>query len=81
MVVVPLVFASLIVGTASLGDITKLGRISGKTVVYYICTTAIAVTIGLVGRDGPHAPLQRLRAGNESARRDYRTAGLRARVM
>ncbi|MDT8435820.1 MAG: dicarboxylate/amino acid:cation symporter [Gemmatimonadota bacterium] len=48
MVVVPLVFASLVVGTASLGDITKLGRIGGKTVVYYLCTTAIAVSIGLV---------------------------------
>jgi Na+/H+-dicarboxylate symporter len=48
MVVVPLVFASLIVGTASLGDITKLGRIGGKTVGYYLATTAIAVTIGLI---------------------------------
>ncbi|MEK6253287.1 MAG: cation:dicarboxylase symporter family transporter, partial [Gemmatimonadales bacterium] len=48
MVVVPLVFASLIVGTASLGDITKLGRIGSKTVIYYMATTAIAVTIGLL---------------------------------
>ncbi|MFO7586916.1 MAG: dicarboxylate/amino acid:cation symporter [Gemmatimonadota bacterium] len=48
MVVVPLVFASLVVGTASLGDITKLGRIGGKTVVYYLGTTAIAVSIGLL---------------------------------
>jgi Na+/H+-dicarboxylate symporter len=48
MVVVPLVMASLIVGTASLGDITKLGRIGGKTVVYYLCTTAVAVSIGLL---------------------------------
>jgi Na+/H+-dicarboxylate symporter len=48
MVVVPLVVASLIVGTASLGDITKLGRIGGKTVAYYMATTAIAVTIGLL---------------------------------
>jgi len=48
MVVVPLVFASLIVGTASLGDITKLGRIGSKTIVYYLATTAIAVIIGLV---------------------------------
>ncbi len=48
MVVVPLVFASLIVGTASLGDITKLGRIGSKTIVYYMATTAIAVTIGLL---------------------------------
>ncbi|MFQ5678275.1 MAG: dicarboxylate/amino acid:cation symporter [Gemmatimonadota bacterium] len=48
MVVIPLVVASLIVGTASLGDITKLGRIGGKTVSFYLVTTAIAVTIGLV---------------------------------
>lgn len=48
MIVIPLVVASLLVGTASLGDIRKLGRIGGKTVVYYLGTTAIAVTIGLV---------------------------------
>lgn len=48
MVVIPLVFASLIVGTASLGDVTKLGRIGGKTVAYYLVTTAIAVSIGLL---------------------------------
>ncbi len=48
MVVVPLVVASLVIGTASLGDLRKLGRIGGKTVVYYMSTTAIAVTIGLV---------------------------------
>jgi len=48
MVVVPLVFASLLVGTASLNDVRKLGRIGGKTLAYYLCTTAIAVTIGLL---------------------------------
>lgn len=48
MVVIPLVVASLLVGTASLGDLRKLGRIGGKTLVYYMMTTAIAVTIGLV---------------------------------
>ena len=48
MVVIPLVVASLIVGTASLGDITKVGRIGGKTMVYYLGTTAVAVVIGLV---------------------------------
>jgi len=46
MVVVPLVFASLLVGTASLNDIRKLRRIGTKTFLYYLCTTAIAVTIG-----------------------------------
>ena len=40
--------ASLLVGTASLGDLRKLGRIGGKTLAFYMSTTAIAVTIGLV---------------------------------
>jgi proton glutamate symport protein len=48
MVVVPLVFASLLVGTASLKDIRALGRIGAKTLVYYLTTTAIAVSIGLL---------------------------------
>ncbi len=48
MIVVPLVVASLLIGTVSLGDLRKLGRIGGKTIVYYMGTTAIAVTIGLV---------------------------------
>ena len=48
MIVIPLVVASLLVGTASLGDLRKLGRIGGKTITYYMMTTAIAVTIGLV---------------------------------
>ena len=48
MVVVPLVFASLLVGTASLNDIRKLGRIGAKTVAYYLCTTIIAISIGLL---------------------------------
>ncbi|UCG60075.1 MAG: dicarboxylate/amino acid:cation symporter [Phycisphaerales bacterium] len=48
MVVVPLVFASLLVGTASLNDIRKLGRIGIKTLAYYVCTTAIAISLGLL---------------------------------
>jgi Na+/H+-dicarboxylate symporter len=48
MIVVPLVVASLILGTASLGDIRKLGRIGGKTVAFYLLTTALAVSIGLL---------------------------------
>lgn len=48
MVVVPLVFASLLVGTANLDDIRRLGRIGIKTLVYYLCTTAIAIGIGLL---------------------------------
>jgi Na+/H+-dicarboxylate symporter len=47
MIVIPLVVASLLVGTASLGNLRKLGRIGGKTLAYYMTTTAVAVTIGL----------------------------------
>lgn len=47
MVVVPLVFFSLALGTASLGDIKKLGRVGLKTFVYFTVTTAIAIIIGL----------------------------------
>ncbi len=48
MVVIPLVFASLIVGTSGLNDIRKLGRIGAKTMAYYLCTTVIAICIGLL---------------------------------
>lgn len=47
MIVVPLVFASILVGVASLGDLAKLGRIGLKTVAYYLVTTSISITIGL----------------------------------
>lgn len=48
LVIVPLVFSSLVVGAASIGDPKKLGRIGGKTLVYYLLTTAFAVAIGLI---------------------------------
>lgn len=48
MMVVPLVLSSLIVGTASLGDVKKLGRIGAKTIAYYLLTTALAITIGII---------------------------------
>ena len=46
MMIVPVVFFSLVVGMASLGDLRKLGRIGAKTIVLYLCTTAIAIIIG-----------------------------------
>ena len=48
MIVIPLVFASLVVGTASLGDGKKMGRIGIKTLLYYFFTTAFAVILGLM---------------------------------
>ena len=48
MVVVPLVFCTLIAGAAAVCDVKKLGRVATKTILYYLITTAAAVTIGLV---------------------------------
>lgn len=48
MIAVPLVLASLIVGVASLNDVSKLSRIGGKTIIIYILTTAFATSLGLV---------------------------------
>ncbi len=47
MVIVPLVFASLLLGVASLGSLTRLGRMGGITFGYFLMTTAVAITIGL----------------------------------
>lgn len=47
MIVVPLVFSSLVVGVAGIGDIRKLGRIGLKSFAYCIIISAISVVIGL----------------------------------
>lgn len=48
MVMVPLVIASLFVGVASLGDVRRLGRIGGKTLGYFLGTTLVAATTGVI---------------------------------
>jgi DAACS family dicarboxylate/amino acid:cation (Na+ or H+) symporter len=47
MIVVPLVFASLVVGVAGIGDIRKLGRVGLKSFAYCLIISAISVVIGL----------------------------------
>ena len=47
MIVIPLVFTSIALGVAGMGNSAALGRIAGKTLLYYMVTTAIAATIGL----------------------------------
>lgn len=47
MVVVPLVFCSLVVGVASLGDFSKLGRLGGRTIAFFMSTTILALVIGV----------------------------------
>ena len=48
LLVVPLVFVSLVCGSSSLGDSARMGPIAGKTLLFYLGTTAIAVTVALV---------------------------------
>ncbi|WP_416731854.1 cation:dicarboxylate symporter family transporter [Fictibacillus sp. JL2B1089] len=47
MIVVPIVVSSLIVGVASVGDIKQLGRLGGKTILYFEIITTLAIVIGL----------------------------------
>lgn len=48
MMVIPLVFASLSLGVAQIGDLKKLGKIGFKTISYFIVVTTVAVIIGLL---------------------------------
>jgi Na+/H+-dicarboxylate symporter len=47
MIVIPLVLISLMLGTASLGDFRKLGRIGLKTIIYFTITTIISASLGV----------------------------------
>lgn len=47
MLVVPLVFFSLVMGVAGLGDPKKLGRIGLKTISYFLTTTALAISLAI----------------------------------
>ena len=48
MIIMPLIMASMIVGITTLGDVRKLGRVGGLTVLYYATTTGLAVALGIV---------------------------------
>lgn len=47
MLIVPLVFCSLVVGVTSMQDTRKMGRIGLKSVILYLLTTAVAISLGL----------------------------------
>ena len=47
MLVVPLVFVSLVCGTSALADPSKLGRLGGKSIMLYLLTTAIAISLAI----------------------------------
>ena len=48
MMIIPLIVGAVISGVTSLGDIRKLGKVGGVTLLYYASTTAFAVLIGLI---------------------------------
>tara|TARA_B100001741_G_scaffold313515_2_gene320052 strand:+ start:203 stop:1468 length:1266 start_codon:yes stop_codon:yes gene_type:complete len=47
LIAMPLILASLIKGVSDLKDISKLSKIGGRTIIVYLCTTVLAVVIGL----------------------------------
>lgn len=73
MLVVPLVLVSLVLGSASLGDIRKVGKMGGKAFGFFLFTTAVAAMIGLAvanvfqpGAGLPEEQRQQLEAQYES---------------
>ncbi len=48
MIVMPLVFASIALGVTGIGDVRRVGRIGGKTIAYFLGTTALATGMGLL---------------------------------
>lgn len=48
LIAIPLILASLIKGVSDLQDISKLSQMGGRTILTYLCTTLIAVVIGLI---------------------------------
>lgn len=47
MLIVPLIMSSIISGVASIGDNKNLGRLGGKTLLYYMTTSLLAILLGL----------------------------------
>ena len=48
MIVVPIVFSSLVIGVAGVGDIKQVGKIGGKTILYFEMVTTVAIIVGLL---------------------------------
>src|ERR1700712_2036045 len=48
MIIAPLVFSTLVVGIAKLGDVKAVGRIGGKTMLWFITATFVSLFLGLI---------------------------------
>jgi proton glutamate symport protein len=68
MIVIPIVISSIIVGVAGVGDIKKLGKLGGKTILYFEIITTIAIIVGLLAanifRPGDGINMSALEKGN-----------------
>ena len=48
MIIIPLIFAAMVSGVVSIGQFGRLGRIGAQTFAYYLITTVLAITVGLI---------------------------------
>lgn len=48
MIIAPLVFTTLVVGVAKVGDIKAVGRIGGRTLLWFLCATLISLALGMI---------------------------------
>ncbi len=62
MIMAPLVFSSIIVGISGVGNPKKLGRLGGKTLLYFFTTTFLSVIIGLILVNAIHPGSENLKA-------------------
>lgn len=78
MIIAPLILASIVAGVYSLPNAKELGNVGLKTLVYYFCTTTIAVVLGIVAvlliQPGKQASSQKVREGREAVLAEYRGA-------
>ncbi len=78
MIIAPLIFASIVAGVYSLPNARELGSVGGKTLVYYFCTTTIAVVIGVLAvlliQPGKQPASQKVREGREAEIDAYRVS-------
>jgi DAACS family dicarboxylate/amino acid:cation (Na+ or H+) symporter len=79
-IVVPLVFSSLVVGVAGIGDIRKLGRIGLKSFAYCLVISAISVIIGL-GLANTIRPGERINADTAAQLKEKFSGNAKTRVQ
>lgn len=72
MLIAPIIFTTVVVGLAGMGDLKKVGRVGGKALIYFEVVTTLALIIGLIVSnlfapgDGIHATKEVLEAGSKS---------------